>query len=401
MPIQPDLLRQAAQSLQPDLHAFAQKLLQTPSLPGQETAIARLVQAKMQRLGYHDVSTDRYGNVIGLFRGGDGPTVMLNGHLDHVDPGDEAGWPHPPFGGRIADGVLWGRGAVDMKGPLACMLYAPHLLRRLNLSPPGDVYVAAVVMEEAGGIGTSRLVEHLHTDWAIVGEPSRNTLRRGHRGRGELWVTVRGKSVHASVPHLGVNPHYALADFLRRLPTLSFPAEAPFGASSVAPTLYRTDQRSPNVTPGQIRLTLDWRNIPAETPEEVVQKVNALLQACLIEGTAGSVELATRAFTTYTGLTLEQPAIFPSFVLPADHPRLTAARRALSRALGRDVPVDIWPFATDGGHLMAAGIPTIGFGPGDERLAHTNREHIPLSALTEALIGYAALILGGGEEETR
>jgi acetylornithine deacetylase/succinyl-diaminopimelate desuccinylase-like protein len=91
------------------------------------------------------------------------------------------------------------------------------------------------------------------------------------------------------------------------------------------------------------------------------------------------------------------PSIFPSFLLPEDHPLLQAGQKALSEALGRDDGIDIWRFATDGGHLMAAGIPTVGFGPGDERLAHTNQERINLAQMNEAVVAYAALVLALAE----
>ncbi len=394
-------LKQSVKNLQPNLVSLAQKLIQTPSLPGYEADIARLIQVEMKNLGYDDVAVDGYGNIIGRIKGGKGASIMLNGHMDHVDIGDESKWPYPPFSGQIVKGELWGRGAVDMKGAVACMLYAPVVIKQMEILPPGDVYVVNPVMEEAGGVGTSRLVQEFKTDLAVVGEPSSNTLRRGHRGRVEVWVSVAGKSIHASIPQQGVNPHYTIACFIQKLQSLNMATDKLFGASSVAPTLYVSDQSSPNVTPGHIRLTLDWRNIPSETPEQVLQKIKALLQQCLINDAGGEVALATRSFTTYTGVTLEQSAVFPSFALAADDPFVLNAQQTLSLALQRDVPVDIWPFATDGGHLMVAGIPTVGFGPGDETLAHTNQERVLLTDLGDALAGYTALALtdwrGAGE----
>ncbi len=385
--------KNAAVRRQAEMIAFAQKLVQTPSLPGQETAIAALIQTEMKRLDYDDVSTDNYGNVIGLVKGLDGPSIMFNGHMDHVDPGDKSGWPYPPFSGAIVNGELWGRGSVDMKGPVACMVYAPAIIKSMGILPPGNIYVVTPVMEEVGGVGSTYLATHLHTALAIVGEPSHNTLRRGHRGRVELWITVTGKSIHASIPQLGINPHFTIANFLRKLQTLKMVKDDTFGGSSVAPTLLSTDQMSPNVTPGQITLTLDWRNTPSETPEAILQKASNLLQESLLDGAQGSVTLATRPFTTYTGITVEQSAVFPSFELALEHPLVQQAQKSLSAALEAPTPIDIWPFATDGGHLMAAGIPTLGFGPGDETLAHTNREHIVLADMALAMRGYAALAM--------
>ena len=393
LPLSPREIEYAARQYQPELVSFTQKLIQTPSLPGAEEKIALLTQAEMHRLGYDEVSTDSFGNVIGLIKGGNAPSLMLNGHLDHVATGDPAGWTHPPHSGKIVNGSIWGRGAVDMKGPLACMLYAAAIIKKSGITPPGNIFLAAPVMEETGGVGTTHLTTHLHTDLAIVGEPSHNVLRRGHRGRVELWVTFRGKSIHASVPHLGINPYFSLAEFLRHLNDMPMAKDATFGGSNVAPTLIQTDQTSPNVTPGEIRLTLDWRNTPAESPAEIVEKVQSALNRSLKNGTTGSVTLATRPFTTYTGRTIEQSAVFPSFELPADSLLVRQARRTLSQTLGTEMPVDVWQFATDGGHLMAAGIPTLGFGPGDETLAHTNREHIRIADMLTAVRGYIALAL--------
>ena len=382
-----------AQAQRAKLVEFARRLVQTPSAPGREAEVARLIQTEMERLGFDQVMQDPAGNVIGRLRGGEGPVLMFNGHMDHVDPGDPGGWPHPPHSGRVVDGELWGRGSVDMKGPLAAMIHAGGLVKQHHLPLPGDLVVACVVMEEVGGVGTRVLLEHLKPDIAVVGEPSGGGLMRGHRGRVELVVRVRGRAVHASVPQEGVNPHYALARFLTRLETLPLPQDPVFGASSVAPTLYHTDQTSANVIPGEARLTLDWRNVPGETPEQIVEKLERLLAECLPPGAEGQVHVAADRFITYTGHVENLPSIFPSFSLDTDHPLVKAAQHMLSRALRRPVPVGTWHFATDGGHLMAAGVPTVGFGPGDPGLAHTNRERLSVEALVEGVVGYTALAI--------
>jgi succinyl-diaminopimelate desuccinylase len=400
-------IRSATQARWPALVEFTQQIVQIPSLPGQEEQVALAVRQELERLRYDDVWIDEAGNVIGRIKGGGGPTIMLNGHLDHVDPGIAASWPHPPFSGAIVAGELWGRASVDMKGPLASMIYGASLLKMLDLTPAGDVYVTAVVMEEIGGFGTDYLTTRLKAAVAICGEPSRNILRRGHRGRIELDLTCQGRSAHASVPQLGLNPHYGVAAFLAKMPEIELAEDETLGRSSVAPTLYRTDQSSPNVIPGEGRLTLDWRNVPGESPPEVVAKLQALLERSL----AGSelarqcwakVDIHTELLTTYTGLTKQFSSIFPAFILTEDNPFIVAARASLTDLLDHDPGVDVWRFATDGGHLMAAGIPTIGFGPGDERLAHTNQERLSLAQLEEATAAYAVLILtlaeavGGG-----
>jgi putative selenium metabolism hydrolase len=391
----PDL-RHLAETHGSDLIGFTRRLVQTPSLPGHEAEIAGLVKAEMERLDFDEVTSDSVGNVVGWVRAGDGPSLMFNGHMDHVDPGDPAGWPYPAYAAEVVEGELWGRASVDMKGPLAAMIYAAGLVKQHQLPFEGTLAVACAVLEEVGGMGTRALVSRFKPAWAVVGEPSNNGLMRGHRGRVELAARVVGRSVHASVPGQGVNPHYALARFLTRLEGLPMTQDPLFGASSVAPTLYYTDQTSANVTPGEAQLTLDWRNVPGETAEQIVQRLAPLLAESLPPGAEGQVHVPSKRITSYTGHVEDLPSIFPSFVLPAGHPVLQAAGSILSQALGRPVPLGIWQFATDGGHLMAAGVPVLGFGPGDPALAHTNRERLPVDALLEGLVGYLALATGLG-----
>jgi succinyl-diaminopimelate desuccinylase len=387
-------LQHLAERHEDEVVDFTRRLVQTPSLPGHEGEVAKLIQAEMARLGFDEVSTDPVGNVVGWMRGGDGPAVMFNGHMDHVDPGDAAGWDSPPYSGDLADAAVLGRASVDMKGPLAAMITAAGLVRRHGLALPGTLIVACAVMEEIGGLGTRALIERVRPALAVVGEPTNGKLMRGHRGRVELVARVTGRSVHASVPERGVNPHYALANFLVRLKELPMAQNPLFGASSVAPTLYATDQTSANVTPGEARLTLDWRNVPEETADQIVARLSSLLAEDLPPDAHGQVEVVRRRFKTYTDYEEDFPSIFPSFLLPDDHPLLLAAQSILSETLQRRIAIDTWQFATDGGHLMAAGIPTLGFGPGDPALAHTNRERLPVPSLVEAVAGYMAMATG-------
>lgn len=375
------------------LIAFAQRLVQTPSLSGHEASIAALVRAEMARLGYDHVWTDKVGNVIGRVAGGSGPSLMLNGHLDHVDAGDPARWPHPPFGGEIHDGALWGRGSVDMKGALAAMIYAGHLVRQMGRPLPGDLFVSAVVDEEVGGLGARHLAETVPTARAVVGEASGNHLRRGHRGRVELAAHFAGRSVHASMPDLGANPHFSMARFIDGLHTLPMAADPDYGASTVAPTWVSSEPQSANVTPAALHLVLDWRNIPGEGRDDIVPKLEKLLADSLEGGCTGRIEVAIKNLVSYTGVSVSYPDEFPSFTTDLDHPYLAQARAALNAALGRDVEVGTWRFATDGGHLSAVGVTVLGFGPGDDRIAHTVEEHLPLDQLFESVVGYMALSL--------
>ena len=375
------------------LVALARKLVQTPSMPGQEAGVAALLQAEMDRLGFDRVWRDEVGNVIGWIRGGDGPSLMLNGHMDHVDTGDTGRWPHPPFGAEIRDGELWGRGAADMKGALAAMVYAGSLVKKLGTSLPGDLYISGVVQEEVGGLGARHLARALPVERAIIGEASSNHLRRGHRGRVELCACFEGRSVHASMPELGINPHFSMSRFLAGLRVMKMASDVDYGTSTVAPTRVVSEPMSANITPTSLQLVLDWRNIPGESPEEIVAKLEGVLAGSLEVGCQGRIEVAMKELVSFTGVRTTYPDTFPSFTTAADHPWLVQACTVLATALGRPVEVGTWRFATDGGHFASEGATVLGFGPGDEALVHTVEERLPIEQLIESVVGYTALSL--------
>ncbi len=388
-----------ARSLEAPLVDFCRRLVQTPSPSGDEGRVADLVEAELKKLGYDDVWRDEAGNVLGVIRGGGGPVLMFNAHLDHVDPGNPDRWPYPPFAGVIADGHLWGRGACDTKAALAAQVYAGGALKGAGLRPPGDLYVAAVVMEEIGGAGSRYLAASFRPDVGVFGEPSGNRLALGHRGRLELAVRVVGRSAHASVPELALNPHFGLARFILSLPRVERTSHPVFGTSSCAPTLYTTDTVSTNVIPGEATVFVDWRNVPGEPAGAVIGRLQKLLDDCLDPGTSGTVRLLEVKQQTYTGLEVSFPDEMPDFETPADNPY---ARRALNLLEGlfpgKAGPV-YWRFATDAGHFARVGTVALGFAPGDDTLPHTYEERISLAELVDGLAGYIALAAGlaGGE----
>lgn len=373
---------------------FLQRLIQTESMPGEEGDIAALMGSEMEKLGFDDVSTDAAGNVIGLVRGsGEAPSVMFNTHLDHVDAGDPADWPHPPFGGEVHDGVVWGRGAVDIKGPLAAQVYGVAALIDSGTRPPGDVYVTGVVQEEVGGLGARHMAETLRPDLIMIGEPSRNEVRRGHRGRIELRAVVRGKMAHASMTQIGRNPLTVIGRFLASLDELELPSDPNLGTCTVAPTLIATDQTSGNVIPGEVQLTLDCRTVTGQTAESTRDLLLPLLRAAEIDGSSSDILIPMHERSSYAGLEMTYPADNPAHSLPADHVAVEAAAEVLAGPLGSPPPVDLWDFATDGGHFAVAGLTCVGFGPGDDRLAHTVNEHILVDDLATGVRGNTALAL--------
>lgn len=405
-----ETLWQVANGLREQMVDFTQRLIQTPSLPGQEEALARLVLAEMEALGYDEVRVDKAGNVIGLIRA-TAPadksvtkSIMFNTHMDHVDVGDPANWPFPPYEGVVRDGEIWGRGASDLKGSLACHVYVGALLKRAGVPLPNDVYVSGVVQEEVGGAGSAVLAENLHCDYVVIGEPSYNRVALGHRGRIEIIVTITGRSVHASVPESGINPLYSMSRFLQAIETLSFepdPENPDLGATSIAPTLITTDQTSKNVVPGQCTVVLDVRNSPVDPEERVLPRVQQLLDSALEGGATGTAEIPDMVLTSYTGVTKVLHGHGP-FGVTADSPFTGEVVRVVSGALRREVPTQMWRFATDAGYFVNQGMMVIGFGPGYEHVIHTVEERISIDMMVEGMVANAALaLLLGGEEQNR
>lgn len=388
----PDLRFDAAVS-------FAQDLIRIPSPPGAEGRVADRILEEFHTLGFADVVRDDAGNVVGRVKGrGSGPSVMLNAHLDIVSEGDPAEWEHPPFGGVVVDGVLHGRGAMDIKGPLALMTYAAAATGgRLE----GDVIVAHTVFEERGGLGMKHLLETggASPDVVIIGESTHGDVCIGHRGRAELEVVIRGLAGHASAPARARNALDLLPAVLEavRFVAADQPTNEVLGPATLAATSVEASPSSRNVIPDTVVVALDWRILPGTTRDDLVDAVRTAIHRRvpeLPEGLGVEVRMALEEQVTYTGLERDRNLLTPGFLMAPDHPVVQAAARAVGRRDG-DGPAVVrpWTFATDGGWSCGVhGIPTVGFAPGEERHAHTNRERLDLAEARWAYERYPALI---------
>jgi putative selenium metabolism hydrolase len=379
---------------------FARELIRLPGLPGSERAVAERVVRELRALGFEDVRLDELGSAVGRIPGGGGPAVMLSSHLDVVDAGDPEEWEHPPFEARAEGGFLHGRGAMDIKGPLAIQTHAAAAYARgLADGPPGDVIVAHTVLEERGGWGMSRLLEsgEVTPDAVIIGESTHGDICIGHRGRAELEVRVRGVAGHASAPERAAS---ALAPLGRVLAAIddfgaALGGDPVLGPSTIAATDVSSRPTSRNVIPDLVTVICDWRVLPAETPDGACAKLEAWLlgRVPLEEPYALEVALAGERQRTWTGRERDGRLFTPGFLLAPDHPIARAAADAVERETGRRPALRPWTFATDGGHACGVhGIPTIGYAPGEERHAHTNTERLSLDEARVAYDAYPALI---------
>lgn len=386
-----------------DALAFARDLIRIPSPSGGEEDVARRVRREMEELGFSDVRLDEVGNVVGRIPGREPervPPVMLSCHLDVVAAGDPAEWEHPPFEAVVADGFLHGRGAMDIKGPLALQTHAAAALQG---RAPGDVIVAHTVFEERGGLGMQHLLEagEVRPGAVVIGESTRGDVCIGHRGRAEVEVVLQGLAGHASAPDRARNALDLLAPVLEAIRSLSNvqPEDQVLGRASVVVTGVEVRPESRNVIPDEVVVVLDWRVLPGQTEEKLIAAVREALAPVLTEVPEGYVvhtRMAAQEQTTWTGMTRKRDLLTPGFLLPAEHPVARAASRAVgTRGGDGGARIRPWTFATDGGWTCGVhGIPTVGFAPGEERYAHTNTERLALEEARWALERYPELILG-------
>ncbi len=370
-----------------DAHAavdLLRALVRAPSPSGRERPAVAAFAAALRDLGY-DAAVDGVGNAIGTLRRGDGPTLVFNGHLDTVPTGDPAAWPVDPLGAEVVDGRLWGRGSVDMKGALAAMAVAGRQVADAGFA--GTLVVSGVVQEEVGGLGARWYAERNRADLVVLGEPSDRGLRLGHRGRIEAAVELPGRIAHAAKSELGANALTRAARYVLALEQLALPEHPRLGRSTATPTQLQTfPVGGANVVPGRADLTVDYRQVPSDTPDAVVARLAALDPEAVVRvpeefarSEDGTIE---RRFQRINGAYLLDPA----------HPSVAWACNVLAAARGGAVvDVGTWWFATDAPYLAAMGAPILGLGPGDPEVAHTTREALPVDELVAAVDDYRAL----------
>jgi len=376
------------------LVTFARTLVQTPSVSTQEGEVAALVAEEMRKVGFDEVRIDRMGNVIGRIGPGRGKKLLYNAHMDTVDIGDVEAWSHDPYGGEVEGGVLYGRGACDMKGALAAMIYGGKALLASGAALDGDFYVAAVVQEEpCEGLAMRYVVEAegLRPDWVVLGEATNLQVSRGQRGRIAFRINVRGRSCHASAPERGVNAIYEAARLVVGLELLApqLNQDSFLGKGSIAVTDIRSTAGSRNVVPDRCTLYVDRRLTIGETEVKALAEIKRILTR---EGVVGMVDVPEYCDISHTGLEVRAREYYPYWVTAESEPLLQMAIGVVEDVLGFVPHVGKWEFSTDGVYTAGvAGIPTVGFGPGEERYAHTVEDQIRVKDLESAAKVYAEL----------
>jgi putative selenium metabolism hydrolase len=388
----PETILQHARAHERNVVRFLRDLIAIKSVSSQEGDVVRRVAQEMLESGYDEVRIDGMGNILG--RIGDGPRVIaFDAHVDTVDVGNPANWTVDPFQGDERDGVIYGRGACDMKGALASIVYGGRLIKELDLAADCTVWVVGSVQEEdCDGLCWQYIINEgeLRPEAVVISEPTNLAVYRGHRGRMEIEVRTSGISCHGSAPERGVNAVYRMAPIIADVERLNerLGGEPFLGKGTVTIAEIRSTSPSLCAVADSSTIHLDRRLAATDTLESAVREIEDLPS---VKAAGAKVVVLDYAVPSWTGLTYPTKKYYPTWLLPEGHPVLNAGIDAYASLFGEAPTVGRWVFSTNGVAVMGMhGIPCIGFGPGNEIYAHMATEHIPVEHLVKAMAWYAA-----------
>jgi putative selenium metabolism hydrolase len=381
----------AAHAYEPEIVKMLRDMIAIPAESCQEGKRCQRVLDEYQKLGFDEAYFDRLGTVVG--RVGSGPfKILMDGHIDCVGVGDPAAWTFDPFQGKHEDGKIWGRGAVDELPAIACMAYAARILKEQGVPDEVSVYLTASVMEEdCDGYCMLHLVEQegIQPDVVIIGEPTNLMVFRGQRGRMEATITTHGVSAHGAHPERGQNALYRMAPIISDIEQLNreLRTDEFLGKGTIIVSHIECTTASFNAVPDSARIVLDRRLTAGETIESAMNELRNLPHLG-----AAEIRLLEYDATSWRGEQAHQEKYFPTWVMPEAHPLVQGAAEAVATALGSKPEISRWSFSTNGVATMGRlGIPSVGFAPGREELAHTTEERVRVEDLVKATAVYSLM----------
>lgn len=369
------------------------KLVKIKSVSLHEEQVQHELVRQMQEAGFDEVRIDGFGNVIGRIGSGK-KVIAFDGHMDTVDMGNMDNWDFDPLGGDIRDGYVLGRGTTDQKGGVASFVTAGRILKDLGFDRDMTIlFVGSIVEEDCDGLCWKYIVEEegIRPDLVISTEPTDLGIYRGQRGRMEMHVRFQGISSHGSAPERGDNAIYKAARAALEIEKLNnnLKSDDFLGKGSI--TISEIISGSPSLcaVADYARIHLDRRLTQGETKDSAMHEVKELLT-----GLDATVETLYYKEKTFTGLTYGMEKYYPTWVLPENHEVVQTGVRAFEKLFGAKPVIDKWTFSTNAVTITGYyGIPVIGFGPGNEVMAHAPNEKVPIDDLVKASAFYASFVL--------
>lgn len=377
------------------------KLVSFPSHEGienQETEVARYIYDFFTRegIGAELIPVeDGRCNVIATLKGtSGGKTLLFTGHTDTVPPYD---MPGNPYEIKIIAGDMYGRGVLDMKAGLACMMMSMVAIKRSGIKLSGDLVFAALIDEEAKSLGTRAWLQSCSKlpDAAIVSEPTNMEICVGHRGLEWFEFTFHGKTVHGGRQKEGTNAIQKATMFINRLendliPRIEEKTPHPIiGSPSMNYGLIRGGTQ-PSTVAGECILQLDRRWIPGENFKEIVQEYQRIIDELSGEDPKFKAEIKVMDISY-----MDDQYVHEAMDTDQSEPVVKLTEKAIEEVTGTKAVIRSFPAWTDGGLINYYGkVPTIVLGPGELEYAHSATEHISISTLVPAVLIYAEVASG-------
>lgn len=384
-----------------DVIHYARKFVQIPSLSGEEKELAFFIRDVLSELGLDRVYIDELGDVIGFVKGRSlHPLVVLEGHMDHVSPGNVELWKCQPYSAKVINGNIFGRGAVDMKASLAAMTFAAKEVSSKELE--GTLVLCFVVHEETvEGTAVRHIIEkeiREAPDLVVLGEATNLDLGIGHRGRAVINVELSGRTAHASMPELGLNALHAaskLISYVEEKLNPNLPFHQKLGKATIATIGLGASPKVGPQIPDRSKILFDRRMILGETENEILRPIKEKVDELVGEGTVldGTTRILEEdsMHVCWTGRKLRTRNFFPPWLIKETGIVQKALKSLWKR--GFHANTHVWKFSTDGVYTYGLrGIPTVGIGPGDETLAHQPNEHVCVRDVEKAVQAYVAIV---------
>ncbi|PIE77231.1 MAG: YgeY family selenium metabolism-linked hydrolase [Clostridiales bacterium] len=408
-------VKSAAQGYAENMNKFLRDLVAIPGESAEEKEVVLRIAEEMKSLNFDEVIIDPQGNVIGYMGTGD-KIIAFDGHIDTVGVGEIKNWEFDPFEGYENETEIGGRGTSDQLGGIVSATYGAKIMKDLALIPDGyKIMVSGTVQEEdCDGLCWQYIIKEdgVRPEFVVSTEPTDGGIYRGHRGRMEIRVDVKGISCHGSAPERGDNAIFKMADILQDVRALNendATAQTEIkGLVKMLDEAYNPEYKEANflgrgtITVSEIfysspsrcavadgcSVSLDRRMTAGETWESCLEEIRQLPNVKKY-GDDVTVSMYQYERPSYTGLVYPIECFFPTWVIPEDHPITKALEKAHHELFGETrlgvsgtnperqarPLTDKWTFSTNGVSIMGRnGIPCIGFGPGAESQAHAPNE---------------------------
>lgn len=376
-----------------DMFKFLREMISIYSTSCNEEKLVHRIQEEMELLNYDEIVIDDFGNILG--RIGDGPVeIAMDAHIDTVDVGERNQWTHDPFEGYEDDQLIYGRGASDQEGGFAAIVYAGAIIKELDLAPNHTIWITGTIQEEdCDGLCWQYILENnvINPSYVVITEPTSLNVYRGHRGRMEIKVDVKGVSAHGSAPERGENAIYKMASIIKELEALNerLTEDAFLGKGTLVVSEIASSAPSRCAVADGASISIDRRLTKGETYKTALEEIKALPS---VQKHQAKVQMYQYNRPSYKGYQMEVDSFFPTWTIGEDHHLCKGVLDACDYFMDEKPLLDKWTFSTNGVSIMGRfNIPCIGFGPGHEEEAHAPNEKILKEELVKALKVYTMI----------